>query len=106
MLMFGMETSSEGVAHVPKPLSNVIYRPFQPDADLARLVALLAAVEAVDLEGEDVSTEAVTATSLFSASQNAAEDRTSEREMTRWLLNLSASGSRSHRAHQTVLCAS
>lgn len=42
-------------------LPDVICRPFQPDADLAGLVALLCAVEAEDQEGEDVSAEAIAA---------------------------------------------
>ncbi|HEU5441420.1 MAG TPA: GNAT family N-acetyltransferase [Ktedonobacterales bacterium] len=41
--------------------SAFIYRPFQPEADLPRLVALLAAAEAADQEDDDVSPEAVAA---------------------------------------------
>lgn len=41
--------------------STVIYRNFQPEDDLPRLVALLTAVEVADQEGDDVSPEAVAA---------------------------------------------
>lgn len=54
--------------------SGGIYRPFQPDADLPWLVALLAAVEAADQEGEDVSTEAVVA-QLADPGHDPARDR-------------------------------
>ena len=57
-----------------KPLPNVTYRPFQPDTDLARLVALLAAVEAEDQEGEDVSAEAV-ANQMTYSGHDPARDR-------------------------------
>lgn len=74
LLMLGAEAGSEGVAHVSKLLPDVTYRPFQPDADLARLVALLEAVEAEDQEGEDVSEEAIAAMMSF-AGHDPARDR-------------------------------
>lgn len=50
---------------MPQLSPDITFRPFEPDADFARLISLLTAVEAEDQEGEDVSAQAVAAMLSF-----------------------------------------
>src|SRR5690242_2684283 len=54
--------------------SDISYRPFQPDADLPRLVQLLEAIEAADRSGREVS-EAEIAEEMTYTGHDPAQDR-------------------------------